>query len=383
MSDEILSRIAGWCLADPKLTFVEEGPAVEVAGEPPLRLNLAVTAEEVLLSHRMSLAGAGEGALAQAMSLVNKRGSLLRGTAEVEGGGLAVTIEYPIYLDGLTRQNFLLATQELAATADAVADLGTVSPAAAPEPKVVVEPAAFAAPAAMVADTIEMPASLPPAGGRLHPHPRGARRRHVGLGGSRPEPAAGGPPRGPGAVPGRRAARRLGPGDRQQRLDRLGGRPPPVALGGAPAAMAAPAVAAGPGLHRGPAYAAPAYHRTDGGDLSAAGHVRAHPPGALRRDAGLGHPRPGGGAHRRVGGPGAVAHRRDPRRLGPGDRQQRLDRLGRCPAAGPSRRRRRRGCRGPGRTGAAAAAADRGHRPDRGHVPVVDEGPGGLRDRLR
>jgi SH3-like domain-containing protein len=161
VSDEILSRIAGWCLADPKLTFVEAGPAVEVAGEPPLRLNLAVTAEEVLLSHRMSLAGAGEGALAQAMSLVNKRGSLMRGTAAAEGGGLAVTIEYPIYLDGLTRQNFLLATQELAATADSVSALGTASPAAAPEPKVVVEPAAFAAPAAMVADTIEMPASLP------------------------------------------------------------------------------------------------------------------------------------------------------------------------------------------------------------------------------
>jgi SH3-like domain-containing protein len=140
---------------------VEAGPAVEVAGEPPLRLNLAVTAEEVLLSHRMSLAGAGEGALKQAMSLVNKRGSLMRGTAAAEGGGLAVTIEYPIYLDGLTRQNFLLATQELAATADSVSALGTASPAAAPEPKVVVEPAAFAAPAAMVADTIEMPASLP------------------------------------------------------------------------------------------------------------------------------------------------------------------------------------------------------------------------------
>lgn len=162
MSDDVLGRIAGWCLADPKLTFVEEGPAVEVAGEPPLRLNLGVTAEEVLLSHRLSLAGAGEGALAQALALVNKRGSLLRGTVEAEAGTLAVDIEYPIYLDGLTRQNFLLATQEVAAAADAVSGLGTAT-AAAPEPKVVVEPAAFAAPAPMVADTIEMPASFPPA----------------------------------------------------------------------------------------------------------------------------------------------------------------------------------------------------------------------------
>jgi SH3-like domain-containing protein len=159
VSDEILSRIAGWCLADPRLTYFEEGPAVEVAGEPPLRLTLAVTGEEVLLSHRMSLAGAGEGALAKAMSLVNKRGSLLRGTAAVEGSGLAVGIEYPIYLDGLTRQNFLLATQELAAAADGVSTLGTASPAAAPEPKVVVEPVAVAAPA-MVAETLEMPAAM-------------------------------------------------------------------------------------------------------------------------------------------------------------------------------------------------------------------------------
>ncbi|MFH1329906.1 MAG: SH3 domain-containing protein [Actinomycetota bacterium] len=162
MSDDVLGRIAGWCLADPKLTFVEEGPAVEVAGEPPLHLDLAVTGEEVLLSHRLSLAGAGEGALTRAMALVNRRGSLLRGTAEAEGDGLAVGIEYPVYLDGLTRQNFLLATQELAAAADAVAGLGTVTPAAkAPEPEVVMEPAAFVAPIPVVADTIEMPASPP------------------------------------------------------------------------------------------------------------------------------------------------------------------------------------------------------------------------------
>ena len=170
MSDDVLGRIAGWCLADPKLTFVEEGPAVEVAGEPPLRLNLGVTAEEVLLSHRLSLAGAGEGALTQALALVNKRGSLLRGTVEAEGGGLAVNIEYPIYLDGLTRQNFLLATQEVAAAADAVSGLGTAA-AAAPEPKVVVEPAPFVAAAPVVADTIEMPASVPPVDDAASPPP--------------------------------------------------------------------------------------------------------------------------------------------------------------------------------------------------------------------
>ena len=260
MSDEILSRIAGWCLADPKLTFVEEGPAVEVAGEPPLRLNLAVTAEEVLLSHRMSLAGAGQEALAQATSLVNKRGSLMRGTAAVEGSGLAVTMEYPIYLDGLTRQNFLLATQELAATADSVADLGTVSPAAAPEPKVVMAPPAFAAPAAMVADTIEMPASLPQPAAVFTP------THEVPAGGMSAWAAPD-----PNLQPVARLEARV-----QLRVDERRGAWARVTgsngwtgwvddrrlspLGGAPAAMAAPAVAATPAYTAAPVYTpTPAY----------------------------------------------------------------------------------------------------------------------------
>lgn len=167
MSDEILSRIAGWCLADPKLTFVEEGPAVQVAGEPPRLLDLAVTGEEVLLSHHLDLAVADEGALAQATALVNRRGSLLRGTAAEEGGRLVVGVEYPVYLDGLTRQNFLLAAQETAAAVDAVAALGPSAAAVATEPEpAVLEPQAVmepvvAAPIPVVADTIEMPAAPP------------------------------------------------------------------------------------------------------------------------------------------------------------------------------------------------------------------------------
>jgi len=257
VSDEILSRIAGWCLADPKLTYIEEGPAVEVAGEPPLRLNLAVTAEEVLLSHRMSLAGAGEGALAQAMSLVNKRGSLLRGTAQVDGGGLAVGIEYPIYLDGLTRQNFLLATQELASAADGVAALGAASPAAAPEPKVVVEPVAIAAPA-MVAETLEMPAAL------AQPAPVFTPTHEVPAGGMSAWAAPD-----PNLQPVARLEARV-----QLRVDERRGAWARVtgsngwtgwvddrrlvALGGAPAVAAAPLAAAVP-AYTPPAYTAPVY----------------------------------------------------------------------------------------------------------------------------
>gem|GEM_PF-1810379 len=159
MSDDVLGRIAGWCRADPKLTFLEEGPAVEVAGEPPRRLDLAVAEEEVLLSHRLTLTDTGEDALPEALALANQRGSLLRGTAEMDNGRLVVNLEYPIYMDGLSRQNFLLATQELAGAADAVAALGAAAPAEAAEPKVMMEPAA--APVEKPADTIEMPAAPP------------------------------------------------------------------------------------------------------------------------------------------------------------------------------------------------------------------------------
>ena len=123
MSNDILGRIAGWCLADPKLTYLEEGPAIEVAGEPPRRLELALTEEQILLSHRVDLPASGEDHLAEALNLVNRRGSLLRGTAELENGGLVVGIEYPLYLDGLTRQSFLLAVQEVAGAADAAVDV--------------------------------------------------------------------------------------------------------------------------------------------------------------------------------------------------------------------------------------------------------------------
>ena len=178
MSDDVLSRIAGWCAADPKLTFIEDGPAVEVAGEPPLRLGLGLGEEEILLSHRLELAGVGKEAAAEALALVNKRGSLMRGTVQPEGDSLSVSVEYPIYLDGLSRQNFLLATQEVAGAVDAVNALGGKAPARAEavapvitqqpvtvEPAVVPEvlAAAAATPIAAAPDTIEMAAPAQPA----------------------------------------------------------------------------------------------------------------------------------------------------------------------------------------------------------------------------
>ncbi|MBP1631891.1 MAG: hypothetical protein H6Q11_179, partial [Acidobacteria bacterium] len=87
--------------------------------------------------------------------------SLMRGTVQGAGDRLGVSVEYPIYLDGLNRQNFLLATQEVAGAVDAVGALGgrAAAPAvSAVVPEVTTAPAVAAAtPVAPVADTIEMP----------------------------------------------------------------------------------------------------------------------------------------------------------------------------------------------------------------------------------
>jgi SH3-like domain-containing protein len=173
VSDDVLSRIAGWCEADQSLTFAPEGPEVEVAGDPPLRLAVTVTADEILLAHHMAVAGIGEPGAALARGLLNKRGSLLRGTATLEDDQVAITIENPIYLDGLNRQNFLLAVHEVAGAADSIAALGPKAPETAavavpevvaqvetpvvPEPLVPVTASPTPQPVAGVADTIEMP----------------------------------------------------------------------------------------------------------------------------------------------------------------------------------------------------------------------------------
>jgi hypothetical protein len=178
VSDDVLSRIAGWCEADPALTFLPQGPEVEVAGDPPLRLAVTVTDEEILLTHRIALTGIGESGATSARDLLNKRGSLLRGTATVEGDQVAITIENPIYLDGLNRQNFLLAVHEVAGAADSAAALGLKAPEPAaaaapehevpviapivPEPQVPVAVSPTPQPIAGVADTIEMPVRSAP-----------------------------------------------------------------------------------------------------------------------------------------------------------------------------------------------------------------------------
>ncbi len=174
MNEDVLNRIADWCKADPNLTFKtfkSRGPAIDVAGEPKIRLDVDMTETQVVLSHALTVPGFGEAEATQARSLFSKRGSLLRGSAEVDATGLKVEAWYEIFLEGLNRQTFLIGVNELAAAIDKVAPAGVAVEEALEEEAPVVEAPIVEAPAASSEKMIEdayatfVPTHEVPAGG--------------------------------------------------------------------------------------------------------------------------------------------------------------------------------------------------------------------------
>jgi SH3-like domain-containing protein len=161
VSEDVLNRIADWCKADPNLTFKtfkSRGPAIDVSGEPKIRLDMDVGETQLVLSHALTVSGVGEAEATQARSLFNKRGSLLRGSAELDDDQLKVEAWYEIFLEGLNRQTFLLGVNELAgaidkigpaqaAAAEAPAEEAPAEEAPIVEVPLVEAPAAEAAPA--------------------------------------------------------------------------------------------------------------------------------------------------------------------------------------------------------------------------------------------
>ncbi len=134
MSDDILDLIAGWCAEEPDLELAEG--TIEVAGDPPLRIDLTVDEDRILVSHAHHGEGASEGFADAARRLLTRRGSMVRGTVDSADGAVTTTIEYPIFREGINRQTFLLAVRDVAGTVDALneAMVATSEPAAEPEP---------------------------------------------------------------------------------------------------------------------------------------------------------------------------------------------------------------------------------------------------------
>ncbi|MCJ7725169.1 MAG: hypothetical protein MUP76_02105, partial [Acidimicrobiia bacterium] len=129
-----------WCEAAPDLEMA--GSTVTVAGEPPIEVVVEPGEDAVVLNHTHAAGTAVESFAAAAKTLRGGRGSMHEGDVNTADSGTTVAIRYPIYLDGLNRQTFLLAIRDIAGTADALGEMssattGASKPAAEAEPATV------------------------------------------------------------------------------------------------------------------------------------------------------------------------------------------------------------------------------------------------------
>jgi hypothetical protein len=166
MSDDILDLIAGWCADETDLDLVEG--EIEVAGDPPLRIDLTVDEERVMLSHEHRNDAVSEDFADAARRLLTRPGSMVRGTVEAAPDHITATVEYPVYRSGLNSQTFLLAVRDVAGTVDGLNEAAS----AATEPgagDAAEEPAELAeTEASRVESTEELPAAMT-AGGAEEP----------------------------------------------------------------------------------------------------------------------------------------------------------------------------------------------------------------------
>lgn len=163
MTEDTLSRIEGWCDAEDDLTLA--GSTITVTGDPPIPLEAEIGEEALTLTHVHKVDGPPPAFADRAVEMLSERGSMVGGEVLTGTDGTEVHLRYPIYLDGLNRQAFVVAVRELTRTVDGMRRLekevaappaGTAAVAAAgdgpappptepdPEPKPSPAPAASA-----------------------------------------------------------------------------------------------------------------------------------------------------------------------------------------------------------------------------------------------
>ena len=117
---EATEKILAWAEADARVDVEDDG-TLTLRGDPAIGVTITEDDERVILVHAHELPGAGAAkADAAVRALGGRRGTLIEGSAKVTTAGVTVTLESPIFLDGLSRDSFARALQDLAAETDAV-----------------------------------------------------------------------------------------------------------------------------------------------------------------------------------------------------------------------------------------------------------------------
>jgi hypothetical protein len=134
VSEETLNRIAGWC--DPESDLELSGSTITVAGDPPVLVEAGISDDALTLTHVHRVSDPHSGFADRAVELLAERGSMVTGEVVSGTEGTEIHVRYPIYLEGLNRQSFLVAVREVTGTVDRLRRLegAAASPAAKPSP---------------------------------------------------------------------------------------------------------------------------------------------------------------------------------------------------------------------------------------------------------
>jgi hypothetical protein len=122
-----LDKVAGWAQAEPGVSISADGSLV-VAGGTPLALTVTADDERVQLTHRHLESLADQSRVESVRRNLPGRGSAVTGVVTSAGTTMEAILTATIYIDGLTRQGFVAAFNELVSAADRA--FGTVPSAA-------------------------------------------------------------------------------------------------------------------------------------------------------------------------------------------------------------------------------------------------------------
>lgn len=114
-----LEKVAGW-LEDESGFTIDESGGVVIEGDPPLELGLSAEDGRVVITHVTTEPGAGAGRADAVISAFPDRGTTMHAAAAVDRAGVVITVTNHVYIDGLSRQSFMTALNELVAAVDTI-----------------------------------------------------------------------------------------------------------------------------------------------------------------------------------------------------------------------------------------------------------------------
>jgi hypothetical protein len=153
-----LDKIAEWAKAEPGVSIGADG-TIHVAGDRPLDLTVTVDDERVQLTHRHFEDTTDPARVETVRRNLPGRGSAVTGTVAAAAKTLEVTLTSTIYVDGLTRQGFVSAFNEIVAATDRAVGVVPSQPSTAMKASIPAQPALAPATVPKDADTAETPAA--------------------------------------------------------------------------------------------------------------------------------------------------------------------------------------------------------------------------------